>query len=84
MPYYHTMTAWVCVRANVASHLVHLSLGGPLFAEALLIYCFSIVVLLGLLQGLIGGLDVLHGLQGGCHLFFCLMTDKCLIQQAEQ
>lgn len=81
MSYYHTMIMWVCVRANVTSHLVHISLGGPLFAEALLLHGFSIVDLLGFLQGLGGGLDVLHGLQGRRHLFFCLTTHKCLIQQ---
>ncbi len=85
MPYYHTMIMWVCVRATVTSHLVHISLGGPLFAEALLLHSFGIVDLLGLLQSLRGGLDVLHGLQGGCHLLFCLTAQKmsCTITQAE-
>lgn len=68
-------TPWLCGCAyvqNVTPHLVHISLGGPLFAEALLLHCFSVVVLLGFLQGLSGGLDVLHCLQRRCHLFFCL------------
>lgn len=81
MLYYQTMIMWVCVRANVTSHLVQISLGGPLFAEALLLHGFSIVVLLGLLQSLCGGLNVLHGLQGRRHLLFYLTTHKCLIQQ---
>lgn len=80
MPYYYTMIMWVCVRANVTSHLVHISLGGPLFAEALLLHSFGIVDLLGLLQRLRGGLDVLHSLQGGRHLLFCLTTHKRLVQ----
>lgn len=74
MPYYHTVIMWVCVCANVASHLVHISLGGPLFAEALLLHCFGVVDLLGLLQRLNGGLDVLYSLQGRRHLFFCLAS----------
>lgn len=76
-PYYHTMIMWVRVCANVTSHLVHISLGGPLFAEALLLHGFGIVDLLGLLQSLRGGLDVLNGLQGGRHLLFRLATHKC-------
>lgn len=70
LPYHHSVG--VCVCANVASHLVHFSLGGPFFAEALLLHCFGVVDLLGLLQGLNGGLDVLYGLQGRRNLFFCL------------
>lgn len=76
MPYYHTAILWVCVCANVASHLVHFSLGGPFFAEALLLHCFGVVDLLGLLQGLNGGLDVLYSLQGRRNLFFCLTSSQ--------
>lgn len=74
MPYYQTMIMWECVRARVTSHLVYISLGGPLFAEAFLLHNFGIVVLLGLLQSLRDALDVLDGLEGRRHLFFCLKT----------
>lgn len=80
MPYYHTMIMWVRVHASVTSHLVHISLGGPLFAQALLLYSFGIVDLLGLLQRLRYSLDVLDGLQGRRHFFFCLTIHKCLVQ----
>lgn len=50
----------VCM-CRVTSHLVHISLGGPLFAEALLLHGFGIVVLLGLLESLRDRLDVLDG-----------------------
>lgn len=81
MPYYHTVITWECVCANVTSHLVYISLGGPLFTEALLLHGFCVVDLLGFVQGLSGGLDVLHGLQGRRHLFFRLTANKCLLQQ---
>lgn len=74
MPYYQTMIMWECVRASVASHLVYISLGGPLLAEAFLLHNFGIIVLLGLLQSLEDALDVLDGLKGRRHLFFCLKT----------
>lgn len=80
MPYYHTIIMWVCVHASVTSHLVHISLGGPLLAEALLLYSFGIIDLLGLLQSLRYGLDVLDGLQGRRHFFFCLTIHKCPVQ----
>lgn len=64
----------VCVCVCVTSHLVHISLGGPFFAEALLLHGFGIVDLLGLLQSLRGGLDVLYGLQSGRNLLLCLAT----------
>lgn len=82
MPYYHTTILRVCVCANVASHLVHFSLGGPFFAEALLLHCFGVVDLLGLLQGLNGGLDVLYSLQGRRNLFFCLTSYQAWIVSA--
>lgn len=55
-----------------ATDLVHVSLGGPLFAKALLLHRLGVVDFLRLVQGLGGGLDVLHCLQCRCNLFFCL------------
>lgn len=74
MPYYHTMILRACACASVTSHLVHISLGGPFFAEAFLLHSFGIVDLLGLLQRLRDGLDALDGLQRGRHFLFCLQT----------
>lgn len=59
----------------VSAHLVHVSLGGALLAEPLLLHSPAVVDLLGLLQSLRRGLDVLHGLQRGRHFLFCLQTN---------
>lgn len=71
-PLHHPASLPSSLPSPRPTDLVHISLGGPLFAQALLLHCLGVVDLLGFVQGLGGGLDVLHGLQRGRNLFFRL------------